>query len=158
MVIWIWVNQTWKGGRSISAERKEMRSEFPCRFLGPAYYIACFCCSFLLTNAFCRLLTQNFSEVMLRLFVSGIYPAHNLTLMCYWIKHWLKCKNRYNVFQIKDGRIHIKNISLIMPICVSKSYLKLTAVNSVFAYHLMKVAPQEGSVLCNKILSLLKIN
>lgn len=31
-----------------------------------------------------------------------------------------------------------------MSICVSKSCLKLTAVDSVFTCHLMKVTPQEG--------------
>lgn len=38
-----------------------------------------------------------------------------------------------------------------MSICVSKSSLKLTAVDSVFTYPFMKVTPQDGSILCNKI-------
>jgi len=45
-----------------------------------------------------------------------------------------------------------------VPIHVSKSCLKLIAVDSVFTHDLMKVTPQEGSIFCNKILSLLKIN
>lgn len=56
-------------------------------------------------------LNPEFSEVTLRLFMNGIFPAHHVTtLMCYWIKQWLKCKksSRYNDLQIKGGRIHIK--------------------------------------------------
>lgn len=131
-------------------EREELTSEFLCWFLGPACYKA----NFLLFCAdkcfFPSPSNPEFSEVALGLLMSGIYPAHHL--MFSWIKQWLKCKkkSRYDAFQIKGGRIHIKNISLIVSVGVSRSCLKLAAVDSMFTYHLM-VTPQEGSVLCNKI-------